>query len=92
MTKFKQNQSSPEEMMAQFAALWQQKWAEMLHDKGWPTEMAPPMMGNMAFINPFMMPHMAGDGNAALHARIKELETRVAKLEKAAKPKTKTKK
>lgn len=91
MTKSKQKQSTPEEMMAQFASLWQQKWTEMLHEKGWPQEMAAPSMATMPFMNPFMMPHMHSAA-PDLQARIKELEARIAKLEKAAKPKTKPKK
>ncbi len=95
MTKKTQKQSAPEELMAQFAALWQQKWMEMLHEKGWPTEMPAPSMATMPFLNPFMMPHMGPgmDSGPGLHTRLAALEERVAKLEKtkASSSKSKTK-
>lgn len=71
--------------MAQFGRLWQEKWAAMLHEKGWPKDMAPPTMATMPFVNPFMAPHMQGGPD--LSTRIAELEARVAKLEKPAKKK-----
>ncbi len=90
MTKKTEKQSSPEEMMAQFGKLWQEKWAAMLHEKGWPKDMAPPSMATMPFVNPFMAPHMH-QATPDLTARIAELEARVAKLEKAKKKTTKKK-
>jgi hypothetical protein len=90
MTKKTEKQSSPEEMMAQFGKLWQEKWTAMLHEKGWPKDMMPPTMATMPFVNPFMAPHMHQAPD--LTARIAELEARVAKLEKAKKPAKKSKK
>jgi len=64
--------------------LWQQKWAEMLKDKGWPEGMAMPGMGQTMGHMPFMMPFMGGfgGGDPALVQRIEALEKRVAALEK----------
>lgn len=44
--------------MADFAALWQTKWAEMLQEKGWPEQAAMPSIGQLPFMMPFMMPNM----------------------------------
>jgi hypothetical protein len=91
MAKEKQKQSSPDEMMQQFSKLWQEKWTEMLHEKGWPKEMEPPTLATMPFVNPFMMPHMMAQPQAAsvqpdlvkqitaLEARLKKLETQLNK-------------
>lgn len=76
----------------QFMKLWQDKWAEMLKEKGWPETMAMPQMGQMPFMMPFM-PNFGGFGaapdNTALHNKIAELEQRIATLEKKQTPKPK---
>ena len=83
MSKEKKTQSpggSPED----FVQLWQQKWAEMLKEQGWPEGMAMPGMGQAMGQMPFMMPFMSGFGgsNAELLQRIEALEKRLAMLEK----------
>ncbi len=45
--------------MAAFATLWQQKWGELLQEKGWPEQAAMPSIGQMPFMFPFMIPGMA---------------------------------
>lgn len=75
-----------------FARLWQEKWAAMLKEKGWPENMAMPNMGQMPLMMPFM-PNFSGFGtpdNGAMQNRIEKLEKRIAALEKklaATKPK-----
>lgn len=91
-------QQADEDITAEaFMKLWQDKWAEMLREKGWSAEFAMPGAGHM----PFMMPFMAGFGappapatapDELLVARIELLEKRIELLEKqnAAAQKTKT--
>jgi len=74
-----------------FAKLWQQKWTDMLKEKGWPENMAMPGMGQMPFMMPFM-PNFSGFGVPAANAmqtRIEALEKRIAVLEKQLKTKPK---
>ncbi len=67
--------------------LWQDKWAQMMKEKGWPETMAMPQMGQMPFYMPFMS-GFSGFGqssptdNTALIGRIVELEQRLAAVEK----------
>jgi hypothetical protein len=68
----------------EFAKLWQDKWAQMMKEKGWPEGTAMPNMGQMPFLMPFM-PNFSGFGAAtdnAMQSRIEELEKRIARLEK----------
>lgn len=109
MTRKTQNQgnktkngteASPEELMTQFTQLWQEKWGQMLREKGWPTDMPPPNLAAMPFLNPFMMPMMnqggmnmnMGMGNTShdiILAKLNAIETRLAKLESLSNNKTK---
>lgn len=77
----------------EFATLWQQKWADMLTEQGWPEQSAIPSVGQMPFMMPFMMPNMASaqtgstqtDGAAIqqLQQRIAQLEYRIMELERS---------
>ena len=91
MTKKHQNQAgtppSPEEIMAQFSAVWQEKWQDMLREKGWPSDAPTPSMAAMPFMNPFMMPMMMGQPSTndtiilELVKKISVLEKRIIELE-----------
>lgn len=76
--------------------LWQQKWAEMLKEKGWPEGAAMPGMAQAMGHMPFMMPFMGfGNTDSALLQRLEAVEKRLAALErkpakKHTKPKAKT--
>lgn len=71
-----------------FTKLWQEKWADMLREKGWPEQMAMPNMGQMPFMMPFM-PNFSGFGDNAMQNRIAELEQRIVVLEKKLQAKAK---
>lgn len=82
--------ASPEFDMNEFAALWQQKWQEMLQEQGWPEQAAMPSVGQMPFMMPFMMPNMGMPTAATgmdsamlqnLQQRILQLEYRIMELE-----------
>lgn len=94
MPRKKQTQDQTEAPQAAadaFLKLWQEKWQQMLAEKGWPTGAAMPDMAQMPFMNPFLsfgfpnMGHMMkpGDTTAALQQKIAELEKRMAALEEA---------
>ena len=85
--------------MNEFAALWQQKWMEMLQEKGWPEQAAMPSMGQLPFLMPFMPFGQTGSAQSGqsdpaipdLLRRVEQLEQRIMELEKQlAKPKRKT--
>jgi len=83
MTKKTQTES-PSFDTESFMKLWQQKWAEMMKEKGWPEGTTMPNMGQIPFLMPFM-PNFSGFGAAtdnAMQSRIEYLEQRVALLEK----------
>lgn len=72
---------TPEEIAQAFLQLWQEKWNETLQKKGWPQGAAMPELGQMPFFNPFM-PMNGFTAPAADDAALKNLEMRVAALEK----------
>lgn len=81
------SKKAPEQSAAfnaeELAALWQEKWQQMLQEKGWPDHLAAPAMGQMPFMMPFMMPGMGFNmaPNTTDTATIQTLLQRIEKLE-----------
>lgn len=78
----KDHTKTPEEIAQAFMQLWQEKWNETLHQKGWPTDAPTPALGQMPFFNPFMPMNGFTAPAAAETETIKKLEARIAALEK----------
>jgi anion-transporting ArsA/GET3 family ATPase len=87
MTDKTQTHSSASPSPEEFMKLWQEKWGQMMKEKGWPETMAMPQMSQMPFMMPFMsgFPEFQQPANPdtdALLSRITELEKRLASVEK----------